>query len=362
MALMYSGILLVFCAGFLILMNIFLVDYMERDISAPRIVIFTAPSYTNLNDEKRDLITQSRQNDLQNIRLISIYSILPFVLLSFAGGYLIADNSLKPLEKLNEEIKKKSTKNLGQKIPFKDNGDEISELIQNFNNMSEQLSSAFEAQKEFVENASHELKTPLAVIQANVDSILADSKIPRKDLMEMLDDSKKSLTFMNKLTEDLLLLSLVDVDFEKSKINLQKVLSDAVADARKLVVGKDFGISMKMDSGVEIDGNEVLLRRAFQNLIENSIKYSQGDKLSIEMKKENNEIFVIFKDNGVGIPKESQGKIFDRFYRVDKSRSRKTGGSGLGLAITKEIIQKHKGVIKYVEDRGAEFDISFDVQ
>jgi signal transduction histidine kinase len=362
MALMYSGILLVFCAGFLILMNIFLVDYMERDISAPRIVIFTAPSYTNLNDEKRDLITQSRQNDLQNIRLISIYSILPFVLLSFAGGYLIADNSLKPLEKLNEEIKKKSTKNLGQKIPFKDNGDEISELIQNFNNMSEQLSSAFEAQKEFVENASHELKTPLAVIQANVDSILADSKIPRKDLMEMLDDSKKSLTFMNKLTEDLLLLSLVDVDFEKSKINLQKVLSDAVADARKLVVGKDFGISMKMDSGVEIDGNEVLLRRAFQNLIENSIKYSQGDKLNIEMKKENNEIFVIFKDNGVGIPKESQGKIFDRFYRVDKSRSRKTGGSGLGLAITKEIIQKHKGVIKYVEGKGAEFDISFDVQ
>jgi len=359
MALLYSGILLVFCAGFLILMNVFLVDYMQRDVSAPRMIVLNSPDFMNLNDEKKNLLQESRENDLQNIRLISIYSILPFVLLSFVGGYLIADNSLKPLENLNEEIKKKSTKNLSQKIDFKDNGDEISELIQNFNNMSEQLSRAFEAQKEFVENASHELKTPLAIIQANVDSVLEDSKIPRKDLIEMLGDSKKSLLFMNKLTEDLLLLSLVDVDFGKEKLNLNKVLDNAVIDARKLADGHGFAINVKSDDNIEMSGNEVLLRRAFQNLIENSIKYSQGDKLDIRMKKVENEIVLTFKDNGVGIPKGAQGKIFDRFYRVDKSRSRKTGGSGLGLAITKEIIEKHKGIIKYINGKGAEFDVKF---
>lgn len=358
MALLYSGILLIFCAGFLILMNVFLANYMQTDVSANRPIAFNNQFVIdNLNDEKKELLKESRANDLANIKLMSFYAILPFVVLSFAGGYLIADNSLKPLEKLNEEMKKKSTKNLGEAIPFKDNGDEISELIKSFNDMSEQLAGAFEAQKEFVENASHELKTPLAIIQANVDSILEDSKIPKNDLFNMLSDSKKSLVFMNKLTEDLLLLSLVDVDFDREKLNLRNLLDSAVTDARKLVDGKDFNITFNDGHDIEIVGNEVLLKRAFQNLIENSIKYSQGNNLSIDLKKNENEILITFKDDGIGVPKDAQGKIFDRFYRVDRSRSRKTGGSGLGLAITKEIISKHNGTIRYVDGEGATFEV-----
>lgn len=358
MALLYSGILLVFCAGFLILMNVFLVNYMRADISANRPIAFNNPIiFNNLDDEKKELLRETRDNDLANIKLISIYAVLPFVVLSFAGGYLIADNSLKPLEKLNDEMKKKSTKNLGEAIPFKDNGDEISELIKSFNDMSSQLSKSFEAQKEFVENASHELKTPLAVIQANVDSILADSKIPKEDLFSMLEDSKKSLLFMNHLTEDLLLLSLVDVDFDREKLNLRNLLDSAVVDARKLVDGKDFNITFNDGHDIEVVGNEVLLKRAFQNLIENSIKYSQGKSLTIDLKKDKENILITFKDDGVGIPKKAQGKIFDRFYRVDKSRSRKTGGSGLGLAITKEIVERHNGTIQYVDGKGATFEV-----
>ena len=359
MALLYSGILLVFCVGVLIVINIGLVSYMNGDIAAPRMVVLDDPIFTDLSDEKIALLQESRANDLLNIRLLSIYSIIPFVILSFGGGYLIASNSLKPLEKLNEEIKKKSTKNLGEKIEFEDNEDEISELIKNFNNMSEKLSRSFDAQKEFVENASHELKTPLAVIQANIDSILADSKIPRQELLAMLGDSKKSIVFMNKLTEDLLLLSLVDVDFSKEKLNLRNVLDSAVADAKRLVDGEEFKISFNDGHDIEITGNEVLLKRAFQNLIENSIKYSQGKELNIDVKKEGKDILITFKDDGVGVPKEVQGKIFDRFYRVDKSRSRKTGGSGLGLAITKEIIGRHNGNIQYIDSKGGTFEIRF---
>lgn len=358
MALLYSGILLVFCAGFLLVMNVFLVNYMRQDIGAPRMIVFDNQIIRNLNEEKIELLKTSRENDLANIRLISIYAILPFVILSFAGGYLIADNSLKPLEKLNEKMKQKSTKNLGEAIEFNDNGDEISELIKSFNDMSLQLSKSFEAQKEFVENASHELKTPLAIIQANVDGILADSNIPKEDLFNMLDDSKKSIIFMNKLTEDLLLLSLVDVEFAKEKLNLRNVLDSAVIDARKLVGGREFNIKFNDGHDIEIMGNEVLLKRAFQNLIENSMKYSKGKELNIDVKKEKRVISITFKDDGVGVPKDVQGKIFDRFYRVDKSRSRKTGGSGLGLAITKEIIEKHNGHIQYVDGKGATFAIS----
>ena len=361
MSLLYSGILLIFCVGFLIVINIFLVNYMRADISASRPIAFDNPMIiNNLNEEKRELLKENRENDLANIRLISIYSIIPFVILSFAGGYLIADNSLKPLEKLNAEMKKKSTKNLRDKIEFNDNGDEISELIKSFNEMSEQLARSFEAQKEFVENASHELKTPLAVIQANVDTILADSKIPKQDLLDMLGDSKKSLLFMNKLTEDLLLLSLVDVDFNKEKLNLRNLLDSAVVDARKLVGDKDFNITFNDGHDIEINGNEVLLKRAFQNLIENSIKYSQGKNLNIDLKRGEKNVVVTFKDDGVGVPKDAQGKIFDRFYRVDKSRSRKTGGSGLGLAITKEIIERHNGSIEYVDGKGATFIVKLN--
>ncbi len=281
--------------------------------------------------------------------------------MSFVGGYLIADNSLKPLERLNDEMKKKSTKNLGEKIAFTDNGDEISELIKSFNDMSEQLSRSFEAQKEFVENASHELKTPLAIIQANVDNILADSKIDKKDLMSMLEDSRSSILFMNKLTEDLLLLSLVDVDFERESLNIRKVLEEAVTDARKLVDGKRFEIMLNNGEDIDINGNKVLLKRAFQNLIENSIKYSKGKRLVVDIEKKDDDIKLVFKDDGVGVPKDKQERIFDRFYRVDKSRSRKTGGSGLGLAITKEIIEKHNGIIQYVDGKGATFRIDISV-
>ncbi len=356
MSLLYSGILLILCVGFFLVMNIFVVDYMQKDIGSPRLVGFNNVGFiANLNEEKKELLRESRQNDLENIRLISMYAMIPFVILSFGGGYLIADNSLKPLEKLNDEMKNKSTKNLGEKIEFEDKGDEISEVIQSFNDMSEQLGRSFEAQKEFVENASHELKTPLAVIQANVDSILANSKIPQKDLFNMLDDSKKSIIFMNKLTEDLLLLSLVDVDFEKKELNLRNLLDDAVTDAKRLVDGKGFKISFNDGHDINVLGNDVLLKRAFQNLIENSIKYSQGKNLNIDLKKNKRDILITFKDDGVGVPQEKQNRIFERFYRVDKSRSRKTGGSGLGLAITKEIIEKHNGTIHYMDGDGATF-------
>lgn len=331
---------------------------MQMDLSTSHIFGFpNSIIVMNLNEEKQELLRESRANDLRNIRLISIYSILPFTVLSFVGGYLIADNSLKPLEKLNEEMKNKSTKNLGKKIEFEDKGDEISEVIQSFNDMSEQLDKSFESQKEFVENASHELKTPLAVIQANIDNILADSNIPKKDLLDMLNDSKKSIVFMNKLTEDLLLLSLVDVEFSKEKLNLRDILDSAVVDARKLVDGKNFNITFNDGHDIYVKGNEVLLKRAFQNLIENAIKYSQGKNLNIDLKKDKNEINISFKDDGVGIPKEDQGRIFDRFYRVDKCRSRKTGGSGLGLAITKEIIEKHNGSMQYLDGKGATFEV-----
>jgi signal transduction histidine kinase len=306
-----------------------------------------------------ELIQETRLNDLENIRLISIYSTLPLVIISFGVGYIITSLQLKPLERLNREMINKSTKNLSNEIEFKDSGDEIASLIKSFNRMSKRLSRSFESQKEFVENASHELKTPLAVIQANIESALEDGSISKEELKELLEDSKKSVTFMNKLTEDLLLLSVLEVEVKKEELDLNEVLNNAVNLVKKLESSKKFAFEITSSKSVSFVGNDVLLQRAFSNIVENSVKYSRGKKVEISIVRKEDRVVIKFIDDGVGISKENREKIFDRFYRIDKSRARNSGGSGLGLSIAKEIIKKHNGEIS-VKNRkggGAVFEI-----
>lgn len=362
----YSVILSVFCIVFVIAINIWLSNYMQQNVWNQGVGIMihrleNRPLLRNLTEDQIEIIMESRLADLDSIRRTTIYAVVPLVLLSFGAGYLLADIMLKPLENLNEEIKRKEAKNLHDEIVFDDNGDEISQLIKSFNRMSRRLGNSFDTQKEFVENASHELKTPLAIIQANLDTALDDESISKKELIELLSDSKKSIKFMNKLTEDLLLLSILDHNVQKESLNLDKLLLEIVSNLKDLAKEKGLDIKLNIEKGnYKMLGNEVLLNRAFSNIVENSIKYSGGNKVEINLDIHKGEINISIKDNGKGIDKEYRERIFDRFYRIDKSRSRNTGGSGLGLAITKEIIVKHNGSISVVSKpkSGCEFYIS----
>ena len=357
----YSALLLVFSLAFILLINIFLTQYMTKENP---VFLFPGRRVVNpiMHDRALDqieLIQETRLNDLENIRLISIYSTLPLVIISFGVGYIITSLQLKPLERLNREMINKSTKNLSNEIEFKDSGDEIASLIKSFNRMSKRLSRSFESQKEFVENASHELKTPLAVIQANIESALEDGSISKEELKELLEDSKRSVAFMNSLTEDLLLLSVLEVEVKKEELDLNEVLNNAVNLVKKLESSKKFAFEITSSKSVSFVGNEVLLQRAFSNIIENSVKYSRGKKVEISIVRKEDRVVIKFIDDGVGISKENREKIFDRFYRIDKSRARNSGGSGLGLSIAKEIIKKHNGEIS-VKNRkggGAVFEI-----
>jgi signal transduction histidine kinase len=228
--------------------------------------------------------------------------------------------------------------------------------------MSRRLNKSFEAQKEFVENASHELKTPLSVIQANLDTALDDGDISKKELKELLDSSKENVKFMNKLTEDLLLLSVLEHEVESERVDLNGLFSEITEEATKIAKKENIKIDFK-DKGKEsiVKGNEVLYKRAFMNILENAIKYSEASKIGITVEKEKKFVKVIIEDNGKGISKEHLDKIFDRFYRVDKSRSRETGGSGLGLSIAKKIIESYGGNIKVdsKKGKGTKFIITF---
>ena len=363
----YSALLFFFCSLFLLSMNLLLQDYFQRDAWEPagqgwmitQRLEETAPGlkrFKNLNEDAREFFVESRINDLKNIQKVSLYSLLPLTVLSFAGGYLLSGQMLKPISDLNEEVKRKSMKNFKEKIVFEDNGDEISEVMRNFNRMSSRLGKSFDSQKEFVENASHELKTPLAVIQANIDSVIEDDAVTKEELVTVLKESKKSIDFMDKLTEDLLLLSLLEVGVEKEELVLKDILDEAVSQLKHLVEEKGVDISWEIDkklSNVKALGNAVLLERSFMNIIENALKYSDCKNILISMKREDNLIVISIKDDGKGISKKEQEKIFERFYRIDKSRARKSGGSGLGLAIVKKVIAVHEGNISVMSSRGS---------
>jgi two-component system sensor histidine kinase ArlS len=363
----YSLLLSVFSILFVLSVNLWLDSYMKTNIATVNRgywgrVIEERPMYRNLTDEQIDLITEARLADLNTIKSVTLYSIVPLVFLSFLGGYGIASFSLKPLEDLSKKMKEKSTENLGEEIQFIDNQDEISELIKSFNRMSRRLNKSFEAQKEFVENASHELKTPLSVIQANLDTALDDGDISKKELKKLLDSSKENVKFMNKLTEDLLLLSVLEHEVESEEVELKSLFLELTKEASRMVDSQNIEIDFN-DKGKEfiVKGNEVLYKRAFMNILENAIKYSDASKIEIGLEKEKKSVKVIIEDNGKGISKEHLDKIFDRFYRVDKSRSRKTGGSGLGLSIAKKIIESYGGNIKVESKKGngTKFVITF---
>lgn len=364
----YSLLLSVFSIILVLSINIWLNNYMRSNIVTTNHgywgrMMEDRPAFRNLTEEQMELIMESRLADLNNIRIITLYSIAPLVLLSFAGGYSIASLGLRPLESLNEEMKNKSTENLGREIDFEDNGDEISQLIKSFNRMSRRLNKSFEAQKEFVENASHELKTPLAVIQANLDTALEDGDISKEELTELLKSSKENVKFMDRLTEDLLLLSVLEHKLSSEKVNLNTLLKSLVIESKNVMNGKKIDIKISDECPkCTLEANEVLLKRAFMNTLENAIKYSGASKIDIKLSKNKKGVIkVTIKDNGKGIPKEHLDRIFDRFYRVDKSRSRKTGGSGLGLSITKKVVERYGGSVKVhsKEGKGTTFTIYF---
>lgn len=371
LTLWYSLLLILLSIIFVVTINIIITNHFKRDPVNGLIPIFVTPprkfyfpqKWEELEEEKRELIREYRLKDLTTIRQISLLSFIPLTVLSFAGGYIISGQMLKPLNKLNRTIEEITAKNLTNQIDHEESGDEISQLINNFNKMTLRLNTSFKSQKQFVENASHELKTPLAIIQTNLDSAIADSKISQKELNLLLKTAQNSTKFMDKLIEDLLILSILENQVETNRAKLHKILNDSIRQLEVLAKEKNISVKLHMAGSTRntvIKCNDVLLQRAIMNVIENAIKYSDKNKqVRINVRTKKSRVVIIVKDSGTGIPKRDQKKIFKRFYRVDKSRSRKTGGSGLGLAIAKKIIGIHKGEIKVesVEGYGTKVQI-----
>ena len=317
----------------------------EREISIPRNI----PT----EREKRPIVlitgrpTAPIEESLSALVNVFIIAIPVCLIIAGGGGVFLAGRALKPVDTISRTARDIEENDLSRRIDIKTK-DELGRLARTINQMIERLQKAFERQRQFTGDASHELRAPLAVIQA--ESTLALQKDRHIDeYRQSLETISQEAGHMTKIIEQLLTLARSDAGVEKmsfEKVNLSKLLSDLTSDINVLCHDKGLSLKLDADNNVSVKGDAGKLRRLFLNVLDNAIRYTPGGGvISVTLSNEGQTALVTIKDTGIGIPQKHIPHIFDRFYRVDKARSRAEGGSGLGLAICKYIVEAHGGEI-----------------
>ena len=307
----------------------------------------------------RLFVTHSLQDQTRFMnRLQSIYLVIvPLALiLTGLGGYFLARKSLAPVLDMSRQAETLSATNLHERLPVQNEKDELGNLARVFNALLSRLESSFEQQRRFMADASHELRTPLAIVRGESEVSLARDNRPAEEYRESLaivNDESKRLTH---IVEDLFTLARADAGefrVNYTEIYLDELLTDCVRAVRVLADEQNITLNLDIKQEMPIYGDEQLLRRLLINLLDNAIKYNRkGGAVSIAAEKDLKVYKLKISDTGTGIPIDEQTKIFDRFYRSDKARSRSaetmTSGAGLGLSIALWIAELHHGIIELV--------------
>ena len=297
-------------------------------------------------------ISSSLEEIFSNIRsTMRKFMVLSFFSLAITAfiSFIFADIISKPIEKLTEAVKRMARGKFNQKVEVYGN-DEISNLGRAFNLMTTKLDQVDKQRREFVGNVSHELRTPLSSIKILSETLIHQEDTPEKIYKEFLKDIDSEVDRLNKIIDSLLYL----VDLEKENIHLdyqvtyvnyliQKIISSLKPLADKKNIALNFDEKVK----IQVMLDKFKVQQSLINIIGNAIKYTpENGKVDVELYTVQDNFVIKVKDNGIGIPEDELPFIFDRFYRVDKARARKTGGTGLGLSITQQLIALHQGEIK----------------
>lgn len=261
--------------------------------------------------------------------------------------YFILGKMLNPVNKLSKQVEVINEYRLSQRISGFDNGDELSNLQDSFNIMLDRLDRAFESQKRFSSDAAHELKTPLAVLKNSLDVLEIDENPSDDDYRYTVSVFKKQTERMINLVNNLFIMSEQKEYHFNDNVDLHIVINDILKDLENEIKDKNLSVNVKV-SNLSMNGNNIMLTHAISNIIQNAVKYNnQNGSIDILVKERDNNCVITIKDTGIGIEKGKEKEVFEPFYRVDTSRSRKVGGAGLGLAITKDIINRHGGIVSY---------------
>ena len=307
---------------------------------------FSVQVYNNKSDYKRN-------------------SLIITVLLALLGGvvtYFISGHALRPIREFSDKIEEVQAQNLSDSRIEENNVKELNQLAISYNKMLERLSEAFEIQRQFTANAAHELRTPLALMQVQLD-LYNSASHPGNDAdtlqtIKMVTEQNDKLNRMVKTLLDMSELQTVGRD---DKIILDAIVEEVLADLEPLAVEKNIKLIGKCEDATMI-GSDILIYRLVYNLVENAIKYNHPlGQVTVTAYQRNKHVYLSVEDTGSGIPKELRERVFEPFFRVDKSRSRELGGVGLGLAFVREIVRVHDGsiCIKSGKTGGTIFEVAF---
>ena len=292
-------------------------------------------------------------------------SLIITILLALLGGvvtYFISGHALRPIREFSDKIEEVQAQNLSDSRIEENNVKELNQLGISYNKMLERLSEAFEIQRQFSANAAHELRTPLALMQVQLD-LYNSATHPGNDAdtlqtIKMVTEQNDKLNRMVKTLLDMSELQTVGRD---DKIILDAIVEEVLADLEPLAVEKNIKLIGKCEDATMI-GSDILIYRLVYNLVENAIKYNHPlGQVTVTAYQRNKHVYLSVEDTGSGIPKELRERVFEPFFRVDKARSRELGGVGLGLAFVREIVRVHDGsiCIKSGKTGGTIFEVTF---
>ena len=290
-------------------------------------------------------------------------SLIISAVLALLGGvatYFISGHALRPIREFSDKIEKVQAQNLADSRIEENQVKELNQLSVSYNRMLERLSAAFEIQRQFTANAAHELRTPLALMQVQLDLYHSNSHPDNDaDTVQMIKMVTEQNDRLNKMVKTLLDMSELQTVGRDDEIILDALVDEVLEDLEPLAEGKNIRLIGKCKD-ITMVGSDILIYRLVYNLVENAIKYNHsGGQVTVTADRKENHVYLSVEDTGAGIPEELKERVFEPFFRVDKSRSRELGGVGLGLALVREIVRVHDGsiVVKSNPSGGTIFEV-----
>ena len=292
-------------------------------------------------------------------------SLIISAVLALLGGvatYFISGHALRPIRELSDKIEKVQAQNLADSRIEENQVKELNQLSVSYNRMLERLSDAFEIQRQFTANAAHELRTPLALMQVQLDLYHSNSHPDNDaDTVQMIKMVTEQNDRLNKMVKTLLDMSELQTVGRDDEIILDALVDEVLEDLEPLAEGKNIRLIGKCKD-ITMVGSDILIYRLVYNLVENAIKYNHsGGQVTVTADRKEKHVYLSVEDTGAGIPEELKERVFEPFFRVDKSRSRELGGVGLGLALVREIVRVHDGniTVKSNPSGGTIFEVVF---
>jgi heavy metal sensor kinase len=282
------------------------------------------------------------------------------VIVAISGGWLLMRQALNPVDEITRGAEQITSRNLSQRLPVARTGDELERLSAALNRMIERLEESFLYVSRFTADASHELRTPLTILRGELEAASGQPEVA-PDLRETIESALEETERLSRIVESLMAISRLDAGEAKmdyDALDLAELASSTTEQMRLLAEDKEVALRCESEELVSIEGDRARLKQVIVNLVDNAIKYTPaGGLVGVKVCASNGRALLEVNDNGVGIPPEALPHIFERFYRVDKARSRQMGGAGLGLSIIKAIVTAHGGLVRVesVEGRGSRF-------